>query len=154
MTRPQRARKLLKIPEPVLEFQVYPEGRGGYRFTVKVFRTIGQMRKFLLYLRPGLKSIDICDVEAFTDQLSRSVLFSLYTCTDNCVAHEMFHATMWWAQQRGWLAADVTGWDALVHERCAEAHGNMVSQFWRQFSKTFPRQECWGFDKKKGKTPS
>ena len=150
MTRADRARRKLGIPEPVLEFQVWPEKKiRSQRWTVRIFKTRGQMRRYLKFIRPER---EFSKTYAFTDQLSMTMVFCLWTMTDNCVAHECHHAIVWWASQTFRRAENCLLWDSPEHERAAEAHGDMVSQIWDQFTAAgLNRTECWGFEKMRSK---
>ena len=146
MTRAARARKQLGIPEPVVSFKIWPETwRPSFYFTVKIFRTRGQMRRYLKFIRPERK---FEKTWAFTDQKSQEAIFCLWTCRDNTVAHETHHIVNWWALKKRFIRARCIEWDSPTHERMAEAHGNMVSQFWSSFVKAgLKRSECWGMEK-------
>ncbi len=145
-----KALKKLGIPEPVLEFEISPEPwrKKPFRWTVKIFSTRGQMRRYLKFSRPDRKHDDDY---AFTDQKAMEIAFCLWTCSDNCVAHELFHSVVWWISRTFHNHGSFGEWDHRNHERAAEAMGNMVSQFWEKFSKKSPRSACWGFGNLKAK---
>lgn len=145
-----KARKKLGIPEPVLAFPIKPEPWRKLAWTVKVFQTRGQMRHYLRFAFPEVPRVK--DVYAFTDRNTYEVIFCLWTCTDNCVSHEMFHLVAAWAGEKLLPSDDCLEWNHKTHERMAEAHGNLVSSFWEQFTKGgFQRDQCWGFEKPKAK---
>ncbi len=145
-----KARKKLGIPEPVLEFLVKPEDWRKLTWTVKVFRTRGQMCRYLCFAFPEIYRPK--EVYAFTDRNTREVIFCLWTCTDNCVGHEMFHLVAAWAADKRLAPEHCLEWDHRTHERMAEAHGNLVSSFWENFARAgFERKECWGCEKPKAK---
>ena len=144
MTRAARARKQLGIPDPVLQFKIWPEDHKPFFYTVKIFKTRWQMRRYLKFLRPRRK---VSDIYAFTANLEREIVFCLWTMTDNCIAHEVYHAVAWWATGRRFIRGQCMEWNSPVHERVAEAYGYMVSQIWRRFTEAgFDRVECWGFE--------
>ena len=145
MTRAARARKQLKIPEPVLEFRVWPEKKlASQAWNVAIFKTRGQMRRYLKFLRPGR---DFSGTWAFTDEKSRTMVFCLWTMSDNVITHECHHAIVWWINQQFRCVGDCLLWDNEKHERAAEAHGNMVSAIWENFTRAgFKREQCWGFE--------
>lgn len=142
-----KARKKLGIPEPVLEFKVKLAQRRAW--TSKIFKTRGQLQRYLRCSRPDVK--DIQDVYAFTNEKEFEILFCLWTCTDNCVAHEMYHAVAWWSKTKyGRDSFRSIVWQHDQHEWAAELLGDMVSQFWSQFTKAgFKRDQCWGWEKPK-----
>ena len=144
-SRATRARKKLGVPEPVLEFKVWPEeSHRKLCFTVKVFTTRGRMRRYLKFIRPDRKH----DSDyAFTDQRSLEMVFCLWTMTDACVAHECFHAAAWWANRQFRSLHRCLLWYDPQHERLAEVCCGLVSQIWGKFSKLFPHKECHGWPK-------
>lgn len=154
-SRRARARKQLGIPAPVLEFKIKMEPwvKNAMVWTVKIFKTRGQMRRYLKFTRPDWKHEEDW---AFTDQKAHEVSFCLWTCTDNCVTHEAYHMAafwaLWWAGNakvgRSLGLARCIEWDTVSHERMAEAVGNIVSQFWKSFTDAgYPRSECHGWPK-------
>ena len=142
MTRAARARKQLGIPEPVCQFKIWPEKQRTFSFTVKIFKTRGQMRRYLKFIRPERK---FEKTWAFTDQTSQEAIFCLWTMTDSCVAHECYHIAAWWDLKKRFIRARCIEWGSTVHERMAEAVGGMTSQIWENYIKLgFHRTQCWG----------
>ena len=146
-SRSARARKKLGIPEPILEFKVRmePWDRKSMTWTVKIFSTDYRMERYLDFIRPD-KHHHTEDY-AFTDNLSQTVAFCLWTMTDNCVAHEAYHMAAWWALQKRFIRSRCIEWNSRNHERMAEAVGNLTSQIWEHFAKQYPRTECHGWPK-------
>ena len=145
-SRSARARKKLGIPEPVLAFKVWPEEEHRkFFFTVKIFKTRGQMRRYLAFLRPDL---DHDDDWAFTDHRSLEMVFCLWAMGDGTVAHECFHAAAWWANRQFRSLQRCLLWEDPQHERTAEVCCELVGQIWERFCKAgFPRKECHGWPK-------
>jgi len=150
MTRAARARKMLGIPDPVLKFTVYPERKIlTQAWDVRIFKTRGQMRRYLKHMRPER---DFSNTWAFTDQKSMTMVFCLWTMTDNVVSHEAHHAIVWWINQQFRCRGGCLLWGTTAHERAAEAHGNLVSAIWQNFTRAgFKRTQCWGFERKRSK---
>lgn len=145
-----RARKMVGLPEPVLNFRIYPEKRTGAYLEVHIYKTSRDLQDVLKSWRPRMRK----EVYAFVwdewgPRRYGRIYFYLESVTDNCVAHEIFHAVQLWADRYLRLdPGDIVGWNHRVHERVAEAHGNMVSDFWREFTDAgFKRTECWGFER-------
>lgn len=155
MTRVKRAHKQLGIPEPVAEFRLYPEGKSGFWFLASVYATEHELTKAVQYwtgrrLKYRIWAHTQRQVEDYRNAGQIGVIYmSRRAATDNIVSHELFHATMWWLSHKtGMQKFEVVIWGHPVHERAAEAHGNMVSQFWNQYTQRFPRSECWGWEQK------
>jgi hypothetical protein len=146
-----KARELMKIPEPVMQFDITPDpsARQKLWWHVKVFKTRVQMRRYLRLSRPDWPKSVVDKIWAFTDEKNMEILFCLYTCTDNCVSHECLHAVNWWLPTAiGLNLRRALDWGTNEHEMAAEALGSMVSQFWKGFVEAGQkRTECWGFEK-------
>lgn len=144
-----RSNQILRLPDPLLTFRVYPEGRSDWYVEVQVYRTWKQLSRMHELYYPRKKDHSVWGFLAKAPSGQRLGILCLYlrSCTDNNVTHEFHHASMLWAEALRLAPATVCGWDRAAHERVAEAHGWMVSQFWRRFAVKYRRRECWGFER-------
>lgn len=149
-----RAKKILRIPDPVATFNIYPEWKDKLYFQCQVFRTQAQLNRYIGH-RYGRRHNISAKTEVFkprkpalriatTSRCIGILYFSLFTCTDNTVAHEVHHAVTWWAKQMRLRPETAMKSGHATHERIAEAAGCMVSGFWKEFCAAgFKRTECW-----------
>jgi hypothetical protein len=147
-----KAAKDLGLPIPVLQFKIYPQGRNKF-FEIFVYKTWQDHAKVRRIIFPDALPQSVWGFTAAWWQYHLGELcenslggsyFYLKACTDNIVAHEMFHCAMLWSYQAHSVIA--LKWQSRCHEETAEAHGNLVSQFWKEFTKKYKRVECWGFE--------
>ena len=131
MTRIQHAMKTLKIPAPIAEFTISPED-DGFVFEVKIFKSPAAMRKYLRHIRPEYK---FGETWSFVDNKTNTLITNLYDCTDNTISHECHHLTSWFAYCKRLKPNNCMEWGHKTHERLAEVHGNLVSQFWKEYTK-------------------
>ena len=144
MTRVERARKQMGVPEPTAKIVLRPERSPGHAWRVYVFRTDEQMRRYISHIRPDKRG-SVKDAWGFTDERTQTIALSLKSCTDNCLGHELLHLTCWYARQIGLRAKNCMTWGHPTHERIAEVLGDLLSQFWKKYSGLMPRTNCWGF---------
>jgi len=142
-----RAFRSLGLPEPLLSFRIYPYGRAKRKyFDVDIFRTWHQLSRMHQHYWPYKSEHAVwgfVSPDSYGPKIG-TVCFYQKTVTDNVVAHEIYHATMLLAQK---MKPDrVVGWESSTHEQLAEAHGSMVSEFWRKYTQAgYERTECWGW---------
>lgn len=141
----------------MLEFSIFPGQQRSWDpfFLVWIFSTDAWMQRRLQYelISPIRKLHEVWAHTERNERITREkpwlgrIYLPIKSCTDACVSHEILHATFLWANHIRLVPGNVLAWKNRTHERVAEAHGYMVSQFWKQFTAHEKREHCWGFEK-------
>ena len=125
----------------IATWRIYPESRNGAFYTVRVFRTLGAMRRYAT--RIGHDSFARCAGAAICyrrELYTRGrftcvshewgeILLAVRRLTTRIIAHECSHAVVAWMQRQGFtLDLSDTGNASPGEERFAYAQGDLVSQ--------------------------
>jgi len=134
MPRP-RPRSLTETME---RFKLYSDPRGRIPVVcVIVFKNVPAMRKWWRSSgmmtdrdrRKGLRFIArFVGLKKRWDGCDAVVLLAATRSGSGTVAHEMFHASVWWAERRGWKIRSLRG-----EERMADAIDTLVRGYWMMF---------------------